>query len=96
MDLVAGSRQVFVIMEHCSRDGSPKILKECSLPLTGIECVTSVYTDLCVIDVAQDGLVVREMVPGMDIDTLQSRTGAPIRLADNWRKLVVPRLESHQ
>ena len=93
MDLVAGSRQVFVIMEHCSRDGSAKILKECRLPLTGIQCVTTIYTDLCVIDVTKNGLLVREMIAGMDIDTLQSRTGAPVRLADDWRVLNAPVLE---
>ena len=94
MDLVAGSKQVFVIMEHCSRDGAPKILKECSLPLTGVRCVNAIYTDLCVIDVTDGGLLVREMIEGMDIDTLQSRTGADIRLAENWKVLAVPPIET--
>ena len=94
MDLVAGSKQVFVIMEHCSRDGAPKILKECSLPLTGVGCVSAIYTDLCVIDVTDDGLVVREMIEGMDIDTLQARTGADIRLAEDWKVLAVPPIET--
>lgn len=93
MDLVAGAKQVFVIMEHCSKDGSPKILKECRLPLTGLRCVSAIYTDLCVIDVKDGGLVVREMVEGLDIETLQSRTGATIRLADNWQVLSAPELE---
>jgi 3-oxoadipate CoA-transferase beta subunit len=94
MDLVAGSKQVFVIMEHCSRDGAPKILKECSLPLTGVRCVNAIYTDLCVIDVTDSGLLVREMIDGMDIDTLQSRTGADIRLAEDWKVLAVPPIET--
>ena len=93
MDLVAGARQVFVIMEHCSKDGSPKILKECRLPLTGLKCVSSIYTDLCIIDVTDSGMQVREMVEGMDIETLQSRTGAAICLAENWQVLSVPELD---
>lgn len=93
MDLVAGAKQVFVIMEHCSKDGSPKILKECRLPLTGLRCVSAIYTDLCVIDVTDSGMKVREMVEGMDIETLQSRTGAAIGLADTWQVLSVPDLE---
>jgi len=94
MDLVAGSKQVFVIMEHCSREGAPKILPECGLPLTGVRCVSAIYTDLCVIDVTDGGLVVREIIEGMDIDALQSRTGAKIRLADNWKILKVPPIET--
>lgn len=93
MDLVAGSRQVFIIMEHCSRDGTPKILKECSLPLTGVNCVNVIYTDLCVIDVTDSGLVVRERLEGMDLEALQAKTGASLRLADDCGILSVPELE---
>lgn len=92
MDLVAGARQVFVIMEHCSRDGAPKILKQCSLPLTGVKCVNTIYTDLCVIDVVDDALQVREMIEGMDLETLQARTGAALRLAKDCRVLSAPEL----
>lgn len=94
MDLVAGSKQVFVIMEHCSRDGAPKILKECTLPLTGVNCVSVIYTDLCIIDVTDGGLVVREMIEGMDLEELQARTGAGLRLAHDWRILTAPPLET--
>ena len=94
MDLVAGSRLVFVIMEHCSRDGAQKILRQCNLPLTGVRCVSTIYTDLCVIDVTDGGLVVREIIEGMDIDALQARTGATIRLADDWKILKVPPLQT--
>jgi 3-oxoacid CoA-transferase subunit B len=64
MDLVAGARRVIVIMEHCSRDGKPKILKQCSLPLTGERCVHRVITERCVLDVTPEGLQVVEILPG--------------------------------
>jgi 3-oxoadipate CoA-transferase beta subunit len=79
MDLALGARQVFVMMDHQTKSGESKIVEQCSYPLTAVNCVSRVYTDLAVLDVTPTGLVVREMADGLDFDTLQARTGAPLR-----------------
>ncbi|HEY8607654.1 MAG TPA: CoA transferase subunit B [Noviherbaspirillum sp.] len=80
MDLAIGARDVFVMMEHQTRSGESKIVAQCSYPLTGIGCVSRIYTDLAVIDVTPEGLVVREMVEGLGFEELQRITGVPLRL----------------
>src|ERR1700736_2764500 len=74
MDLVAGAKRVFIAMEHATRDNKPKILKRCSLPLTGVEVVDHIVTELALIDVNPEGLVLRELAPDATIDQVQSLT----------------------
>ena len=78
MDLAIGARQVFVMMEHQTKQGESKIVDSCSYPLTGIACVSRIYTDLAVIYVTPGGLVVREMVDGLTLDALQTLSGVPM------------------
>ena len=79
MDLAVGARRVFVLTTHTTKDGRPKLLPECTYPLTAAAVVDRVYTDLAVLDVTPDGFVVREMVDGLTRDDLQARTAAPLR-----------------
>lgn len=81
MDLVAGARQVVVVMEHVTKDGQPKIVEECTYPLTGAGVVDRIYTDCAVIDVTPGGLIVRSMVEGLTLEALQEMTGAPLSVS---------------
>ncbi len=81
MDLAAGAKAVFVMMEHVTKSGEPKVVAECAYPLTGVRCVSRIYTDLAVIDVKADGLHVVEMVDGLAFEELQRLTGAPLKPA---------------
>jgi 3-oxoadipate CoA-transferase, beta subunit len=81
MDLAIGARRTFVMMEHVTKAGEPKLVERCSLPLTGLGCVARVYTDLAVIDVTPQGLAVLELAPGWDLAAVQARTGARLTAA---------------
>ena len=78
MDLVAGVKKVYVITQHCTKHGDPKLVESCTYPLTGQGVVNRVYTDLAVLDVTPEGFRVVELSPGVDFETVQERTGAPL------------------
>ena len=92
MDLAAGARQVWVLMEHVTRQGAPRLLEACTLPLTAVHCVTRVYTDLAVVDVTATGMVVREMLAGLTEAELQAQTGARLSFAADLKALQAPAL----
>jgi 3-oxoacid CoA-transferase B subunit len=76
MDIAAGAKKLIVCMEHTTRDGASKIVKQCSYPLTGIECTDTIVTDLALIDVLPEGLVLRELAPGWSPEEVQAATEA--------------------
>ncbi|WP_144184612.1 3-oxoacid CoA-transferase subunit B [Elioraea rosea] len=80
MDLAAGARRLWVVMEHTTKDGRPRLVRRCSYPLTALGAVKRIYTNLAVIDVEPRGFVVREMIPGLTLEALQARSEARLHL----------------
>jgi len=79
MDLAIGAKKVFVMMEHQTKNGESKIVSACTYPLTGVACVSRIYTDLATIDVTPEGLVVVDMIDGLTLEALTDMTGVPLR-----------------
>ena len=92
MDLVHGAKRVAVMTDHVTKDGKPKLLERCTLPLTGVGCVTRVYSSLAVIDIVAGRFVLREKLPSLTLDVLQAMTGAVLHLNGPVADLVVPEL----
>lgn len=87
MDLVAGARRVIVAMEHTTKDGEPRILRECTLPLTGRAVVHDIVTELCWIRVTPAGLLLTELAPEIAVETVRARTGADLLVSDDLRAM---------
>lgn len=92
MDLVHGAKQVVVITEHVTKDGKPKLVERCTFPLTGVGCITRVYTSHAVIDIVDGRFVVREKLAAMTVDELQAMTGGKLHTDRPVADLVVPAL----
>jgi 3-oxoacid CoA-transferase subunit B len=89
MDLVAGTKRVIIAMEHATKDGGPKIMTKCTLPLTGVEVVDLIVTELAVIEVTSGGLVLREVAPGVTPETVQNLTEARLTLAADLKTISI-------
>ena len=89
-DLAVGAKEVRIMMQHTTRDGSPRLLEACNYKLTAPNCVKRVYTDLAVVDVTADGFVVREILDGVSREELQAKSGASLNFADDCSALSVP------
>ena len=88
MDLVAGARRVIIAMEHATKEGAPKILKKCALPLTGVEVVDTIVTELCLLEVTDHGLVVKELREDVTLDDVQKVTEAKLHVEGEIKRMV--------
>lgn len=86
-DLATCAKRTVVLMYHTARDGSPKVVERCTLPLTAVRCVDRIVTDVAVIDVVEDALLLREYAPGWSAEAIQAITGAPLRVAEDLREI---------
>ena len=90
VDLAFGVQNLYIAMTHVTTKGAPKLLDHCRCPLTAPRCVKRIYTDMAVIDVAQQGFLLREVAPGLDPAAVQEKTGAPLAVADDCREMKMP------
>lgn len=90
MDLVNGVKTVAIVTDHITKNGAPKLVATCTLPLTGVACVNRIYTSLAVIDIENNEFVLKEKIPQISIEELQSFTGAPLRISEFIKDLIVP------
>ncbi|MBJ6762148.1 CoA transferase subunit B [Myxococcaceae bacterium JPH2] len=87
MDLAVGAKRIYVAMEHANKEGQPKILKKCSLPLTGLKCVHHIVTDHAFLDVTPEGLVLREVAPGVTVELVKKLTEPTLKVAPDLREM---------
>ncbi|MGY9000232.1 MAG: 3-oxoacid CoA-transferase subunit B [Rhodospirillales bacterium] len=92
MDLAVGAKQIFVMMDHCTKGGESKLMRTCTYPQTGYGVVKTIFTDLAVIDVTDQGFVAREIAKGLSLADIQAKTNAPLTLSDNYVILEPPEL----
>ncbi|ATB33713.1 CoA transferase subunit B [Melittangium boletus] len=89
MDLAVGAKRVFVAMEQANKEGKPKILKQCALPITGLKCVNHIVTEYAFIDVTPEGLVLREVAPGVTVEQVQALTEPKLKVAPDLREMKI-------
>lgn len=92
MDLVHGAKRVAVVTDHVAKNGKPKLVETCTMPLTGVGCVTRVYTSLAVVDICDEHFVLKEKLAAISFDELQALTGAPLTIDGDLVELIVPEL----
>ncbi len=93
MDLAIGAKKVFVMMNYFTRDGVAKLVKKCQLPLTGLKCVSTIYTDIAILDIANGQIIVRELIDGLNLAELREKTEVKLEASANIKPLSAPALE---